>query len=273
MGFTDFFYKEMLTNLIFFSSRNTFHWICYLKQALLRLKIMSFYNFFLCGQPYRFRDISQTSELKSIIASTWFIHFDRLCNYLHSFQKQPATNFFKNNCCFAVQERAGDYINKSTENRTWLLYQIPFKAWFNADFAAAKLYLVIISRSSGSGNSSSCSRTGGGSSSGSDSTSGCGSSIKILTWAGKYKWGAIASATFGKCNLGNRAGKCKVSVRFGKIKLRARAGKYKFEPGPVNTNWGPEPVNTNWCPRPVKTNSGPEAKQRVGGLVAYCWKC
>ena len=234
---------------------------------------MSFYNFFLCGQPYRFRDISQTSELKSIIASTWFIHFDRLCNYLHSFQKQPATNFFKNNCCFAVQERAGDYINKSTENRTWLLYQIPFKAWFNADFATAKLYLVIISRSSGSGNSSSCSRTGGGSSSGSDSTSGCGSSIKILTWAGKYKWGAIASATFGKCNLGNRAGNCKVSVRFGKIKLRARAGKYKFEPGPVNTNWGPEPVNTNWCPRPVKTNSGPEAKQRVGGLVAYCWKC
>ena len=51
---------------------------------------MSFYNFFLCGQPYRFRDISQTSELKSIIASTWFIHFDRLCNYLHSFRNsQP----------------------------------------------------------------------------------------------------------------------------------------------------------------------------------------
>ena len=112
MGFTDFFCKEMMTNLIFFLQGILFHWICYLKQALLRLKIMNFYNFFLCGQPYRFRDISQTSELKSIIASTWFIHFDRLCNYLHSFQKQPATNFIKNNCCFAVQERAGDYINK-----------------------------------------------------------------------------------------------------------------------------------------------------------------
>ena len=186
MGFTNFSHKEMFTSLISFSSRNIFS-LNLLKQALLTLKIMSFYNFF-CGQPHRFRDVSQIFELKSTTetfsASTWFIHFDRLCNYLHSFQKQPATNFIKNNCCFAVQERAGDYINKSTENRTWLLYQIPFKAWFNADFAAAKLYLVIISRSSGSGNSSSCSRTGGGSSSGSDSTSGCGS-IKILTWAGK----------------------------------------------------------------------------------------
>ena len=45
----------------------------------------------------------------------WFIHFDGLCNYLHSFQKQPAANFFKNNCCFPDQVHVGYYINKFTE--------------------------------------------------------------------------------------------------------------------------------------------------------------
>ena len=46
MGATDFFYKEMLTSLISFSSKNTFSFNLLLKAALLRLKIMSFYNFF-----------------------------------------------------------------------------------------------------------------------------------------------------------------------------------------------------------------------------------
>ena len=53
---------------------------------------------------------------------------------------------------------------------------------FNADFAAAKISLVIIISSSGSGNSSSCSTSGGVSGIGSDRTSGCGSSSKI--WPG-----------------------------------------------------------------------------------------
>ena len=93
-GFTDFSYKEMFTSLISFSPRNTFSLNLLLKQALFKLKVMSFYNFFLCGQLYRFREISQTSKLKSTAetsASTWCIHFDGLCNYLLSFQKQPAT--------------------------------------------------------------------------------------------------------------------------------------------------------------------------------------
>ena len=84
MGFTDFYYKEMLTSLISFSSRNTF---------------------------------SQTPELKSaretFFGSTCFIHFDVPCSYLHSFQKQPAANFFKHNCRFPDQEDPGHYINKS----------------------------------------------------------------------------------------------------------------------------------------------------------------
>ena len=63
--------------------------------------------------------MSQTSESEPIIetfsTSTWFIHFDGLCNYLHSFQKQLAANFFKNNFCFPDQEYVGHYIYKSTE--------------------------------------------------------------------------------------------------------------------------------------------------------------
>ena len=43
---SDFFDKEKSTSLISFSSRYTFYSTCYLKQALFRLKIMSFYNFF-----------------------------------------------------------------------------------------------------------------------------------------------------------------------------------------------------------------------------------
>ena len=52
--------------------------------------LISFIQFFLCGQPYRFRDISQTSELKSTTdhfsPSTCFIHFHGLCNYLIRFR-------------------------------------------------------------------------------------------------------------------------------------------------------------------------------------------
>ena len=79
-----------------------------------------FLRFFLCDQPYRFRDISQTSELNSttenVSASTWFIHFDGICNYLDSFQKQLAANFFNNNNhCFPFQGHLGPYTNKFTE--------------------------------------------------------------------------------------------------------------------------------------------------------------
>ena len=91
---------------------------------------MSFYDFF-CDQPYRFRDISQTSELmpstEDFSASTWFIHFDELCNYLHSFQKQLAAILLKNNCCFPDQKHVGHSTNKIYWNRTWPFHQIFFK--------------------------------------------------------------------------------------------------------------------------------------------------
>ena len=92
MGFTDFFYKEILTKLISFSSRYTFPLDLLLKAGVVLAKNYEFLHFFLRGKPYWFRDISQISELKFIrkTSGKWFIHFDRLCNYLHSFQKQPA---------------------------------------------------------------------------------------------------------------------------------------------------------------------------------------
>ena len=119
VGFTDFFYKEMLTSLISLSSRNIFWINMLLKTSVVENKSSDFLNFFLRDQPYLFRDISQTSELKftkeTFSASSSFVHFDGLCNYLHLFQKQPADNFFKNKCCFPDQEDVGYYINKSTE--------------------------------------------------------------------------------------------------------------------------------------------------------------
>ena len=54
---------------------------------------------------------------KTFLANTWFIHFHGLCNYLHSFQKHPAANFFENKCCFPDQEHVGLYINKFTKTR------------------------------------------------------------------------------------------------------------------------------------------------------------
>ena len=89
---------------------------------------------------------------------------------------------------------------------------------FNADFAAAKVSLVIIISNSASGNCSSCSRSGSGSGSFVDSTSCCGSSGKILTWAGKYKLGQLPEP--GLVNA-------------------------KFRSGSVNTNWEPGMVNKN----------------------------
>ena len=119
MGFTDYFYKEMLTNLISFSSRYTFLLNLLLKASVVWAEYYEFLQFFLRGQPYWLRDISETSEwnstAKSFSASTWFIHFYGICNYLHSFQNHPALNFFENKCCFPDQEHLYHYINKSTE--------------------------------------------------------------------------------------------------------------------------------------------------------------
>ena len=66
MGFTDFFYKEILTNLISLSPRYTFSLNLLLKASVALAKNYEFLHFFLRGQPYWFRDISQTSELRFI---------------------------------------------------------------------------------------------------------------------------------------------------------------------------------------------------------------
>ena len=49
MGFTDFFYKEILTNLISFSSRYTFAFSLLLKASVVWAKIHGFYIFFFVG--------------------------------------------------------------------------------------------------------------------------------------------------------------------------------------------------------------------------------
>ena len=119
LGFTDLFYKEILTNFISFSSMYTFSFNLLLKASVVWAKNYKFSHFFLRGLQHWFRTISQTSELKFITktfsGSTWFIHFDVLCNYLHSIQKHPAVNYFENKCCFFDQEHVGHYNNKFTE--------------------------------------------------------------------------------------------------------------------------------------------------------------
>ena len=70
---------------------------------------MGFFDFFFVANRISSdklkSNISQTSELRSttenVSASTSFISFDGLSDYLHSFRKQLAATFFKsNNCCF-----------------------------------------------------------------------------------------------------------------------------------------------------------------------------
>ena len=93
----------------------------YLKLSLFRLQhYHEFLRFFLCGKLYCFRDINvldrtnfqiqahhkisiseRARDLFILITSTWLIHIDGPCNYLYSFQKQPAPIFIVNiNCCF-----------------------------------------------------------------------------------------------------------------------------------------------------------------------------
>ena len=260
MGFTDFFYKEILTNLISLSSSYTFSLNSLnllLKASVVWAKNYEFLHFFLRGQLYLFRDLSQTSGLKFITklfsASTWFIHFDGHCNYLHSFQKHPATSLKINATSLIRNTLAIRITNFLKQDLTFS--SNTFQGPFDVDFAAVKASLVIISSN---GNSSSCSRSGGGSGSDSDSTSTYSSSIrKIFSWTEKCKLGAISWVKVGKYNLGTRAGKCKVSVRVGKHRLGARAGRCKLRAmsGPAYTNWGPGPRNANWGPGPGLGNT------------------
>ena len=93
IGFTDFFCKEMLTSLISFSSRNNFSLNLLLKASVVYSK--KFLHFFLRGQPYRFREISQTSELKSPphnffqLARDLFILMDSAIICIHFRNSQP----------------------------------------------------------------------------------------------------------------------------------------------------------------------------------------
>ena len=194
MGFTDFFYKDISTNLISFSSRYTFPLNLLVKPSVAWVKNYEFLNYFLCGQPYWIRDISKTSELKFVTktfsAGTWFIHFDGPCNYLDSFQKYPAVSL-KINATFLIRNTLAIVITNLLK-QDLSFSSNTFLRPFNADFAAAKASLVIISSS---GNSIS----GDGSGNGIDSTNTCGStSSKIFSLTGKYKLGVIAGVRVDK---------------------------------------------------------------------------
>ena len=65
MCVTDFFYKQMLTSLISFPSGYTFSLNLLLKASVIQAKNYEFFKFFLRGQPFWLRDVSETSECPS----------------------------------------------------------------------------------------------------------------------------------------------------------------------------------------------------------------
>ena len=89
MGFTDFFYKEMLISLISFSLKNTFSLNLLPKATVVQVKIYEFLQSFLRDQPYRFRDISQTSELKFQLDRDLFILMDFTIICIHFRNSKP----------------------------------------------------------------------------------------------------------------------------------------------------------------------------------------
>ena len=141
---------------------------------------------FLCDQPHRFTNISQTSELKSatenVSENKWFIHFDGLCNYPNSFQKQPAANCF-NSCCFPVRGHVAITL-------TNLLKQdLTFSLVVMAGVVIVQVVVVVVVKSWPELVNN-----------------------KLEARANKYKFGA-------------RAGKHKLVARVGNCKSRARASK------------------------------------------------
>ena len=104
---SDFFDKEKSTSLISFSSRYTFYSTCYLKQALFRLKIMSFYNFFFVAN----RIGSETSQKLPNesppqnlfqLARDLFISMDSAITYIH-FRNTELTISFKINAASMIR--------------------------------------------------------------------------------------------------------------------------------------------------------------------------
>ena len=80
------------------------------------------------------------------------IHLDRLINYSHSFEKQPAARLFKNiNCCFPEQGNVSRRTKKNmaiTHKKSLLIknltYSLIFKVYFMKSFAAAKASSAFI---------------------------------------------------------------------------------------------------------------------------------
>ena len=100
---------------------------------------MSF-KFLFWGQPYQFRDISQTSKLKSTTETfsatrDLFVLMDAAIICIQSRNNH--------NCCIPDQEHVGHYINTSTETGLDFFIKHLLRL-FNADFAAAKVVVVAI---------------------------------------------------------------------------------------------------------------------------------
>ena len=79
---------------------------------------MSFYNFFFVANGIG-SETSQKLPNESPPQKPFQLARDlsilKDCNYLHSFQKQRADNFFENKCCFPDQGHVGYCIKKFTE--------------------------------------------------------------------------------------------------------------------------------------------------------------
>ena len=121
-----------------------------------------------------------------VSARTWFIHFDGLCNYLHSFQKQQTANFFKNNS-------GNDCTSGCGSGSKILIWNGKYKLEAIAGARVCKYNLGT--------------KTG---------------KWKVSFRVGKHKLRARA----GKCKLEARAGKQKLGAMDGKYKLGSRAGDH-----------------------------------------------
>ena len=106
----------MLTSLISFSSRNTFSIDLLLKASVVYAKVCMIFSLWSTLSIQRhLRNFQISVHQIKFSASTWFIHVDGLSNYLLPFQKNPSTNFFKNNCYFPDQKHGGHCTNIFTE--------------------------------------------------------------------------------------------------------------------------------------------------------------
>ena len=113
--FTDFYFIEILTSLIWFFSTLIFSPTPALKTYTVRLQnYHEFSTFFLCGELHRFVDITWTLRTSKFNPNT--------NKYLYSFQKLVDASFFINiSCNFPDQRKVGHDTSIFTETNVYFM--------------------------------------------------------------------------------------------------------------------------------------------------------